>query len=43
MATFHKKGIFVMVLFVFGYDAEAREEESPNTVPTVQDNPVTST
>ena len=32
-----------MVLFVFGCDAEAQEEESPNIVPTVQDNPVTST
>ncbi len=41
--TFHKKGIFVMILFVFGCDAEAQQEESPNTVPTVQDNPVTST
>lgn len=30
-----------MVLFVFGCDAEAQQEESPNTVPTVQDNPVT--
>ena len=40
-ATFHKKGAFVMVLFVFGCDAEAQQEESPNTVPTVQDNPVT--
>ena len=26
-----------MVLFVFGCDAEAQEEESPNTVPTAQD------
>lgn len=32
-----------MVLFVFGCDAEAQEEESPNTVPTTQDNSVTST
>ena len=29
-----------MVLFMFGCDAEAQQEESPNTVPTVQDNPV---
>ena len=43
MATFHKKGIFVMVLFVFGCDAEGREEESSNTVPTAQDNSVTFT
>ena len=32
-----------MVLFVFGCDAEAQEEESPNTAPTAQDNPVTYT
>ena len=32
-----------MVLFVFGCDAEAQEEESPNTAPTAQDNPVTFT
>ena len=32
-----------MVLFVFGCDAESQEEESPNTVPTAQDNPVTYT
>lgn len=40
-ATFHKKGIFVMLLLVFGCDAEAQQEEKPNTVPTVQDNPFT--
>jgi hypothetical protein len=32
-----------MVLFVFGCHAEAQEEESPNTAPTAQNNPVTFT
>jgi hypothetical protein len=41
--TFHKKGIFVMVLFAFGCDAEAQHEGSTSSASTTQDNPVTST